>query len=79
MAGKLVYWHLEGLPTFKQLTFKCRFLCKTVLEKDGSADLKLVNNGCKGRRSSAAVLQQVHASVVVADIGGENQELCFSG
>lgn len=48
-------------------------------EKRRKSDLKLVNNGCKGRWSSAAVLQQAHASVVVADVCGKNQELRFSG
>lgn len=43
------------------------------------SDLKLVNNGCKGRWSPTAVVQQVHTSIVVADVSGEHQELCFSG
>lgn len=43
------------------------------------SDLKLANNGSKGRWSSAAVLQQVHTSVVVADVSRKDQELCFSG
>lgn len=49
------------------------------LAKHWRSDLKLLNNGCKGGWGPAAVLQQVHASVVVADISGENQEFGFSG
>lgn len=56
---------------YKTEFLKCLVLCLS--------DLKLVNNGCEGRWSSAAVVQQAHTSVVVADISGKNQELCFSG
>lgn len=41
--------------------------------------LKLLNQVCKGGWSPAALLQQVHTAVVVADVGGENQELWLSG
>lgn len=38
-----------------------------------------MNDGCERRRRAAAVLQQGHTPVVVANKRGENQEFCFSG
>ena len=43
------------------------------------SDLKLLNDGCKDRRGLAALLQQTHASIVVADVSCENNKLCFPG
>lgn len=37
-----------------------------------------MKDGCERRRRAAAVLQQAHTPVVVADVSGENQEFCFS-
>ena len=77
----------QGMYNFEKVWFwmlifvdcnMCCIMCFVFRVKHCRSDLKLVNNCCKGRWRSAAVIQQAHTSIIVADISGENQKFCFS-